>query len=144
MSDTDSLTADDASASWQAALAAAPERVSGLAAMLEGEFEALKTRDLAAFERIQEEKSDLLDNLASVAQWASAQAPVPELWQQLLPTLQQCKQDHLRNIQLLQRQLQAVKGTLQALQGESELSVDLYNRMGQTARRQGAWADSLA
>jgi flagellar biosynthesis/type III secretory pathway chaperone len=59
-------------------------------------------------------------------------------------SLQQSKQDHLRNIQLLQRQLQAVKGTLQALQGDSAPSVDLYNRMGQIARRQGAWGQQLA
>jgi flagellar biosynthesis/type III secretory pathway chaperone len=55
----------------------------------------------------------------------------------LLPALAQCKQDHLRNIQLLQRQLQAVKGALQALQGESAASVDLYDRLGQVSRRQG-------
>jgi flagellar biosynthesis/type III secretory pathway chaperone len=70
---------------------------------------------------------------------------VPVLWQQAQDSLQQSKQDHLRNIQLLQRQLQAVKGTLQALQGESSApSVDLYDRMGQIARRQGAWGYQLA
>jgi hypothetical protein len=41
----------------------------------------------------------------------------------------------LRNIQLLQRQLQAVKGALQALQGESTATVDLYDRLGQVSRR---------
>jgi flagellar biosynthesis/type III secretory pathway chaperone len=41
----------------------------------------------------------------------------------------------LRNIQLLQRQLQAVKGALQALQGESATTVDLYDRLGQVSRR---------
>jgi hypothetical protein len=41
----------------------------------------------------------------------------------------------MRNIQLLQRQLQAVKGALQALQGETSASVDLYDRLGQVSRR---------
>jgi flagellar biosynthesis/type III secretory pathway chaperone len=54
--------------------------------------------------------------------------------------LLQCKQDHLRNIQLLQRQLQAVKGALQALQGESSATVDLYDRLGQVSRRHKASA----
>ena len=129
----------------EAALQAVPEDAARLTDILGLEFEALKTRDLAAFEIIQEEKSLLLQRLASLAEWAVSQDPVPVLWQQAQDSLQQSKQDHLRNIQLLQRQLQAVKGTLQALQGESSApSVDLYDRMGQIARRQGAWGYQLA
>ena len=129
----------------EAALQAVPDDAARLTDILGLEFEALKTRDLAAFETIQEEKSLLLQRLASLAEWAVSQDPVPVLWQQAQDSLQQSKQDHLRNIQLLQRQLQAVKGTLQALQGESSApSVDLYDRMGQIARRQGAWGYQLA
>ena len=128
----------------EAALLAAPEGVARLSEILNLEFEALKVRDLAAFEVIQEEKSLLLQGLASLAEWASAQNPMPVLWQELQASLLQSKQDHLRNIQLLQRQLQAVKGTLQALQGESAPSIDLYDRMGQLSRRQGAWGYQLA
>jgi flagellar biosynthesis/type III secretory pathway chaperone len=128
----------------EAALLAAPESALRLAEILSLEFEALKTRDLAAFEAMQEEKTLLLEALAVTAQWAASQNPVPVLWQQLQDSLQQSKQDHLRNIQLLQRQLQAVKGALQALQGDSAPTVDLYNRMGQLARRQGAWGYQLA
>ena len=126
------------------ALLAAPEAAARLAEIMGLEFEALKTRDLAVFEALQDGKNKLLQDLASVAEWASQQNPAPVLWQQLQGTLQQSKQDHLRNIQLLQRQLQAVKGTLQALQGESAPTVDLYDRMGQIARRSGAWGYQLA
>ncbi len=139
------LTRPDASTPpGEAALLTAPEGVARLAELLNLEFEALKTRDLTVFESLQEEKTPLLERLAALAGWATGQSPVPEAWQQLQPTLQQCKQDHLRNIQLLQRQLQAVRGTLQALQGESAPAVDLYDRMGQMARRQGAWGQQLA
>ena len=128
-----------------AALQAAPEAVARLSEMLALEFESLKIRDLAAFEAIQEEKNGLLLGLARLAEWAAAQNPAPALWLQQQDSLQQCKQDHLRNIQLLQRQLEAVKGTLQALQGESSApAVDLYDRMGQLARRPGAWGYQLA
>lgn len=128
----------------EAALSAAPADAQRLAHMLALEFDALKTRDLMAFEALQPEKNLCLERLASVAAWATAQSPVPEVWQQLQEPLLQCKQDHLRNIQLLQRQLQAVRGTLQALQGESAPSIDLYDRMGQIARGQGAWGYHLA
>jgi flagellar biosynthesis/type III secretory pathway chaperone len=140
------MTRNEATSSpWAASLLAAPDEVARLAEILGLEFEALKVRDLAAFEAIQEQKTLLLQNLASLAEWAASQDPVPVLWQQLQDSLRQSKQDHLRNIQLLQRQLQAVKGTLQALQGESAApAVDLYDRMGQIARRPGAWGFQLA
>jgi flagellar biosynthesis/type III secretory pathway chaperone len=114
----------------------APLDVARLSELLAQEFELLKSRNIDGFEALQEERIALLERLALVAEWATAQTPVPQLWQDLQPGLQQCKQDHLRNIQLLQRQLQAVKGALQALQGESNVSVDLYDRLGQVSRSQ--------
>lgn len=121
-----------------ALLVQAPVDAARLAQLLAQEFEFLKTRDLTGFEALQEERSQLLQRLAQVAQWATGQDPVPTLWHNLQADLQQCKQDHLRNMQLLQRQLQAVKGALQALQGESTVSVDLYDRLGQVSRRHSA------
>lgn len=142
---TEMTRSDDPHDAMQAALLAAPQDAARLAEILALEFEALKIRDLSAFEGIQEDKTLLLLRLANVAAWASTQDPVPALWQEIQASLQQSKQDHLRNIQLLQRQLQAVKGTLQALQGESAApTVDLYDRMGQIARRPGAWGVQLA
>jgi flagellar biosynthesis/type III secretory pathway chaperone len=121
-------------------IAAAQEDADRLAALLQSEFDALKTRDLTAFDGLQLERGEVLTRLAQVADLVSAQAPVPDWWEALLPGLAQCKQDHLRNIQLLQRQMQAVKGALQALQGETAVSVDLYDRLGQVSRRQGVGA----
>lgn len=142
---TDMSRSDAPDHPLEAALLAAPEAVARLSEILSLEFEALKIRDLTAFEAIQEEKNSLLQGLASLAEWAAAQNPTPTVWQQQQESLQQSKQDHLRNIQLLQRQLEAVKGTLQALQGESSApAVDLYDRMGQLARRPGAWGYQLA
>lgn len=118
-------------------LESAPQDVQRLAQLLSLEFEALKSRDLSAFEGLQQERTLVLERLALVAQSYAERTPAPPEWLELLPALAQCKQDHLRNIQLLQRQLQAVKGALQALQGESAASVDLYDRLGQVSRRQG-------
>lgn len=139
------VRADDFKRPLEAALLAAPEAVVRLSEILALEFDALKTRDLAAFELVQEEKNAVLQGLAELAEWAATQIPMPAIWQQQQDSLQQSKQDHLRNIQLLQRQLEAVKGTLQALQGESSAPVvDLYDRMGKLARRPGAWGYQLA
>jgi flagellar biosynthesis/type III secretory pathway chaperone len=138
MNDSLNATRD---ASWsKASIDAAQEDASRLGALLQLEFEALKSRDLAAFDALQAERGDVLTRLAQVADGVSAQVPLPDWWNALLPGLTQCKQDHLRNIQLLQRQMQAVKGALQALQGEAAVSVDLYDRLGQVSRRHGVGA----
>lgn len=134
----DDLTRD--AGSLKALLAGASPDVVRLGELLALEFELLKSRDLAGFEALQTERTELLERLAWVAQWVASQNPMPQVWQDLLPALQQCKQDHLRNIQLLQRQLQAVKGALQALQGDSAATVDLYDRLGQVGRRHGVGA----
>jgi flagellar biosynthesis/type III secretory pathway chaperone len=120
-----------------ALLAHAPVDAARLAEL---EFEVLKARDMVGFEALQEERIQLLERLAQVAQWVAGLDSVPVVWQNLQVDLLQCKQDHLRNIQLLQRQLQAVKGALQALQGESSATVDLYDRLGQVSRRHKASA----
>ena len=138
MNDSLNATRD---ASWsKASIDAAQEDASRLGALLQLEFEALKSRDLPAFDALQAERGDVLTRLAQVADVVSTQVPVPDWWNAMLPGLAQCKQDHLRNIQLLQRQMQAVKGALQALQGESAVSVDLYDRLGQVSRRHGVGA----
>jgi flagellar biosynthesis/type III secretory pathway chaperone len=123
-----------------ALLAHAPVDAARLADLLALEFEVLKARDMVGFEALQEERIQLLERLAQVAQWVAGLDSVPVVWQNLQSDLLQCKQDHLRNIQLLQRQLQAVKGALQALQGESSATVDLYDRLGQVSRRHKASA----
>jgi flagellar biosynthesis/type III secretory pathway chaperone len=138
MNDSLNVTSD---ASWsKASIDAAQEDASRLGTLLQLEFEALKSRDLQDFDALQAERGEVLSRLAQVADAVSAQVPVPDWWDALLPDLTQCKQDHLRNIQLLQRQMQAVKGALQALQGEHAASVDLYDRLGQVSRRQGVGA----
>ena len=123
-----------------ALLAHAPVDAARLTELLALEFEVLKARDMVGFEALQEERIQLLERLAQVAQWVAGLDSVPVVWQNLQVDLLQCKQDHLRNIQLLQRQLQAVKGALQALQGESSATVDLYDRLGQVSRRHKASA----
>lgn len=128
----------------QQALQEAPARAQRLADFLEQEFEALRQRDMTAFEGLQAQKSDELDQLSQLAQWCGQMQPAPQAWQDLQASLTQSRENHLRNIQLLQRQLDAVRGALQALQGESAPATDLYDRSGHVSRRYAAWSHHLA
>ena len=125
-------------------LSGVASQVSRLQDLLDAEFEALKQRKLEAFEDLQAEKTALLEALSLVARSVADLDPAPAAWLAEQDALQACKQAHLRNTQLLQRQLHAVRGALQALQGENEVSVDLYDRMGQISRRGAAWSQHLA
>ena len=140
----DSVQDGPSAQALEQALALAPQHSEQLAQCLEQEFQALKQRDLDAFEAIQPAKNEVLESLSTLAQWCNHLEPAPEIWQGLRPALLQCRENHLRNIQLLQRQLEAVRGTLQALQGETGQSVDLYDRSGQVSRRYAAWSRHLA
>ena len=140
----DSALVSPSAEALQQALALAPQQTETLMQCLEQEFQALKQRDLDAFEAVQPGKTEVLEALSTLAEWCSGLEPAPEVLQGLRPALLQCREHHLRNIQLLQRQLEAVRGTLQALQGESGQAVDLYDRSGQVSRRYAAWSRHLA
>jgi DNA-binding SARP family transcriptional activator len=99
---------------------------------------------MTTFEGLQTRKTEELDQLSQLAQWCSQIKPAPQAWQILQESLSQSRENHLRNIQLLQRQLDAVRGALQALQGESAPATDLYDRSGHVSRRYAAWSHHLA
>ena len=120
-------------------LAQAPAWAASLQELLASEFEQLKLRDVGALEALQGPKTELLAQLNQVAQSLVDLPSKPKEWLDTQGLLEACAQAHLRNVKLMQRQLDAVRGALQALQGESTVaSVDLYDRMGQVARRSGA------
>lgn len=104
--------------------------------MLEQEFESLRRRDLAYFERLQPGKAELMVQLtALVAQVRGAAADAP-LEPQAEALLVQCRDAHRRNETLLRRQLEAVRGALQALSAGSPLQgVEVYDRLGQIRGR---------
>ena len=100
-----------------------------LLALLDQEFEHLKTQDLNAFEALQPQKTSLLGALSQLNLPEPADASDP--WNGFRSRIAECKDRHRRNEILLQRKLDAIKAALRTLQGPDPLNaVEVYDRMG--------------
>jgi flagellar biosynthesis/type III secretory pathway chaperone len=98
------------------------------------EFEALQKQDLERFEQLQERKTDLLAELTGLCPATQILQSDPD-WQGLLDTMSRCRDMHRRNAMLIERKLEAIRGTLQSLQASvSTSTVEVYDRLGQVAR----------
>ena len=105
-----------------------------LAQILEMEFEALQKQDLERFEQLQARKTDLLAELTGLCPAADILQSDPQ-WQALLTAMTECRDLHRRNAMLIERKLEAIRGTLQSLQSSVATStVEVYDRLGQVAR----------
>jgi flagellar biosynthesis/type III secretory pathway chaperone len=102
-----------------------------LKALLEEEFEALKSQDLAKFESLNSEKSEVLAHISALASIPATGASVPPEWRPFLGVMAECKGMHQRNHLLIQRKLDAIRAAIKTLQGAQGLqSVDIYDKLG--------------
>jgi flagellar biosynthesis/type III secretory pathway chaperone len=98
------------------------------------EFEALQKQDLERFEQLQGRKTDLLAELTGLCPPSQTLQSDPD-WRGLLDSMTQCRDMHRRNAMLIERKLEAIRGTLQSLQASvSTSTVEVYDRLGQVAR----------
>lgn len=98
------------------------------------EFEALQKQDLERFEQLQGRKTDLLAELTGLCPPSKILQSDPD-WRGLLDAMIQCRDMHRRNAMLIERKLEAIRGTLQSLQASvSTSTVEVYDRLGQVAR----------
>jgi len=98
------------------------------------EFESLQKQDLERFEQLQERKTDLLAELTGLCPPSQTLQTDPD-WKGLLDSMTQCRDMHRRNAMLIERKLEAIRGTLQSLQASvSTSTVEVYDRLGQVAR----------
>jgi flagellar biosynthesis/type III secretory pathway chaperone len=128
-------------------LDAAQAHAERLRQLLEDEFLALKRQSLEDFEAIQPSKNDLLEQLSRTV--GTSQAPeANELnpqWQGFRQAMTHCRDLHRRNEILISRQLDTIRGTLQALQGNPLGGADeVYDRLGQVRGGRRARGYSLA
>lgn len=98
------------------------------------EFDALKGQDLDRFELLQPSKNSILAELTSLCPSSEDLQKLPE-WDQLREELLLCRDGHRRNAVLIERKLDAIRGTLHSLRvGDSGSSVEVYDRLGQVSR----------
>lgn len=117
-------------------LDAARAQVGTLEALLQQEFDVLRARSFEELDRLQSEKLAILESLQSTANQVAGLPQPPEAWAGILEALQACRNAYRRNELLVIRQLEVVRTALSSLQAaDPTATVDLYDRMGQMARR---------
>jgi flagellar biosynthesis/type III secretory pathway chaperone len=129
-------------------LAQALERAANLRALLEKEFEALKSQQLDTFESLQQEKLDILtflgsdtlsNYLKSQTKGGSSAATAVASWDNIITIVAECKDLHRRNQILINRKIESVKGALQTIQSPNAgPSVEVYDRLGKVKSRRSS------
>ena len=120
-------------------LVAALEHGLALHKLLEQEFDALREQNLDIFEALQPEKTLIFDSLIRLSGvgTASNRLDDPE-WDTFKNLITDCRDMHRRNEILITRKLDAIRGTLQTLNGgDTTASVEVYDRLGRMARSRG-------
>lgn len=112
-----------------------------LQALLEAEFELLKTRSLEGLDDLQRRKSDLLAGMTDIA-LAHGALNHPEAalgpWGPFLQRAAECRDLHRRNETLVSRQLESVRGALHTIQfPDLSAAVETYDRSGRLTYRAG-------
>ena len=117
-------------------LVAALEHGLVLQQLLQQEFDALREQNLDIFEALQPEKTQIFDSLIRLTGVGTESNHLddPE-WDTFKNLITDCRDMHRRNEILISRKLDAIRGTLQTLNGgESTASVEVYDRLGRMAR----------
>ena len=115
-----------------------------LAQVLEQEFAALRSQDLDQFEQLQPVKNELLAEITRLAPPGTEIQSLPE-WQDFRAIMVACRDAHRRNAVLMERKLEAIRGTLQSLRVDGESSsVEVYDRLGHISRfsRHSGYSDA--
>lgn len=127
-------------------LAAAMEQGLTLHSLLEEEFEALRVQDLNVFEALQTTKLTIFKNLTALTGVDTEHSHIDDSsWVCFRDLMSECRDMHRRNEILIIRKLDAIRGTLQTLNGsDSPASVEVYDRLGRMARGRGGRGVEIA
>ena len=128
-------------------LTQAVHKAQALKLVLDSEFDALKQQDLTAFERLQTQKLEILNFLASdeslekVKSYTDDQdkaAASVKIWDQVSVLMNECRDLHRRNEILINHKLETIRGAIQAIQSPDPLnSVEIYDRLGKMRPSRG-------
>ena len=120
-------------------LVAALEHGLALQQLLQQEFDALREQNLDIFEALQPEKAQIFDSLIRLTGVGTESNRLDDpQWDTFRNLIADCRDMHRRNEILITRKLDAIRGTLQTLNGgETTASVEVYDRLGRMARSRG-------
>ncbi len=105
--------------------------------ILEYEFDALKNQDLERFDSLQEEKTTLINFIASLNIPPYDANDKSDIWHPLREIIKECQNLHRRNEILITRKLDSIRAALNTLSGENEISasVEMYDRLGKISQK---------
>jgi len=120
-------------------LVAALEHGLALQQLLQQEFDALREQNLDIFEALQPEKTQIFDSLIRLTGVGTESNRLDDpQWDTFKNLITDCRDMHRRNEILITRKLDAIRGTLQTLNGgDTTASVEVYDRLGRMARSRG-------
>jgi len=120
-------------------LVAALEHGLALQQLLQQEFDALRAQNIDVFEALQPEKTQIFDSLIRLTGVGTESNRLDDpQWDTFKNLITDCRDMHRRNEILISRKLDAIRGTLQTLNGgETTASVEVYDRLGRMARSRG-------
>ena len=116
---------------------------TALKGLLEQEFEALKSQNIADFEKLQPKKTEIISLLSNpelsniVKNNASIELTKSTLgiWDNLTKIVSECKDLHRRNEIFINRKLESIKGALNTIQTPDPISsVEVYDRLGKVRK----------
>jgi len=122
----------------------AKDLATQLSHMLEQEFEALRSQQLDQFEQLQPLKNELLAEITRLAPDAT-EVQTSAQWQDFRQMMVVCRDLHRRNAVLMERKLEAIRGTLESLRfPDPASSVEVYDRLGHISRfsRKSGYSDA--
>ena len=120
-------------------LVSALEHGLALQQLLQQEFDALREQNLDIFEALQPEKAQIFDSLIRLTGVGTESNRLDDpQWDTFRNLIADCRDMHRRNEILITRKLDAIRGTLQTLNGgDTTASVEVYDRLGRMARSRG-------
>lgn len=108
--------------------------------VLTSEFEALKEQDLAKFEELQLQKSeifkflsqdDFLEQVKNSTGEAEHGNHSVDIWDEVMALLKECKTLHQRNEILINSKLDSIRSAIATIQSPDPLSsVEIYDKLG--------------
>jgi len=111
-----------------------------LLALLQKEFEALKSQNLPEIELIQDKKLPILEYLSteSIKSCLSDTEGKPD-WETFKSIINECKNAHRRNEILVNRRIESIKGALTAVTGRnSDDELEMYDKLGKLSQKKNS------